>query len=103
MKVRVLREACCAQDDQVGPLDANFEVPADGGFGDLVAQIQKSRFLQYSASHVILQGEVAGAPVVKIFSPYYANNKPAEFYASAGQTVSSVLGANALEFRFVFE
>lgn len=103
MEVRVLREACCAQDDQLGPLEATYDVPAGAAFSALVALIQESRFLQYSASHIVLQGEVAGTLVVKVFSPFNASNKQAEFFANAGQTVASIIGTDPLLFRFVFE
>jgi hypothetical protein len=102
MEVRVLREACCAQDDQIGPLEASYIVNRDTSFEELVVLIQESQFLQYSSTHVTLQGEIAGTPVVRVFSPFYMNNKPAEFYANAAsQSVASVVGVIPLQFRFV--
>lgn len=103
MLVRVLREACCAQDDQMGPLEATYEVAPASTFGDLIASIVDSRFLQYSSSHVVLQGEVDGVPVVRVFSAHYTRNRPAEFFVDPGRPVDHVVGSKSLTFRFVFD
>jgi hypothetical protein len=102
MKIQVLREACCAQDDQLGPLEATYSVSDNATLGELVETIIESRFLQYSSSHTALLGEVRGVPVVKVFSPSHTGNRPAEFVASAGQSVASTVGGHSLQFRFVF-
>ena len=68
MRVQVLRDACCAQDDQLGPLEATFEVPQCATIGDLVSIIVESRFLQYSSSHTSLVGFVGEQPFVRVFS-----------------------------------
>ena len=103
MQIQVLREACCAQDDQLGPLEATYSVTSDTTLSELVATIVESRFLQYSSSHAALQADVAGTAVVRVFSPFYSNNRPAEFLADPGRLVESVLGKHPLQFRFVFE
>ena len=103
MQIQVLREACCAQDDQLGPLEAIYGVRSDTTLRELIATIVESRFLQYSSSHVALQAEVVGTPVVRVFSPLHSNNRTAEFFASPGQLVEGVVGKNPLQFRFVFE
>jgi len=66
MRVRVLREACCAQDDQLGPLEATYEVPHGSTIGDLVLAIVESRFLQYSASHTSLAGFIGEEQFVRV-------------------------------------
>lgn len=103
MQVRVLREACCAQDDQMGPLEATYGVSAGTTFKELVDMIVASRFLQYSASHVTLQAEVEGTPVARVFSSFCAGNRGPEFIANASDLVISVVGGHTLQFRFVFE
>lgn len=103
MRVRVLREACCAQDDQMGPLEATYEVSAATTFKGLVEMIVDSGFLQYSASHITLQAEVEGIPVARVFSSFYTDNRGPEFMADASDLVASVVGGHTLQFRFVFE
>lgn len=102
MQVRVLREACCAQDDQMGPLEAIYDVLPDATFKELVTMIVESRFLQYSASHITLQGEVGGIPVVRVFSSYYTGHRETEFIATASHQVAGIVGTSPLQFRFVF-
>ena len=46
VKIRVLREACCAQDDQLGPLETTCELVANATLSDLASAIVGSRFLQ---------------------------------------------------------
>jgi hypothetical protein len=87
----------------MGPLELVYSVPSSATFSELVATIVASKFLQYSASHVSLQGEVGGTPVVRVFSPFYSNNRKAEFLTEPGQSVAAALGSHPLRFRFVFE
>lgn len=103
MEVRVLREACCAQEDQLGPLEARYVVSADASFEELVAMIRASRFLQYSSSHTTLQGEVAGVPVVRVFNPHGATDTEARFHVPASRSVAEVVQGRPLSFRFVFD
>ena len=87
----------------MGPLEAIYDVLPGATFRELVTMIVESKFLQYSASHVTLQGEVGGIPVVKVFSPYYAGYREPEFIAAASHQVAGVVRANPFHFRFVFE
>lgn len=103
MQVLVLRDACCAQDDQLGPLDASFNVSLNTTLGELISAVVESNFLQFSSSHVTLQGEVDGTAVVRVFSSFYLNGKDAEFFVSADQLASTIVGVSYLRFRFVFE
>jgi hypothetical protein len=101
VRVQVLRDACCAQDDQLGPLEATFEVPQSATIGDLVSIIVDSRFLQYSSSHTSLVGFVGEQPFVRVFSSYYVPNRGPEFVAPSTELVTTVLGNQTIEFRFV--
>ena len=87
----------------MGPLEAIYGVLPGATFRELVTMIVESKFLQYSASHVTLQGEVGGIPVVKVFSPYYAGYREAEFIATANHQAAAVVGTHPLRFHFVFE
>lgn len=66
VRVHVTREACCAADDQVGPLDAVFELEAEATLATLVARIAGSGFLQFSSTHTCLTGEVGGVALVAV-------------------------------------
>jgi hypothetical protein len=69
--VRVLRDACCAQDDQLGPLETTYDVRPDATLRDFVTSVADSGFLQYSASHTSMLGFIDGKEFVRVFSPYY--------------------------------
>ena len=101
MQVRVLREACCAQDDQLGPLEATYEVGQSATIGDLVLAIVESRFLQYSSSHTSLVAFVGGQPIVRVFSSYYAPGREPEFMLPSAKLTTAVVGNQPIEFRFV--
>jgi hypothetical protein len=98
--VRVFREACCAQDDQLGPLDATFDVRSSATIGELVSAIVGSGFLQYSSSHTSLVGSVRGKPFVRVFSSYHAAGRGSEFSVPETELIASVVGDQTIEFRF---
>ena len=101
MKIQVLREACCAQDDQLGPLEATYEIRSDATIGDLVSTVVESRFLQYSSSHTSLVGLARGRQVVRVFSPFYTQNRSPEFAVHPADLVSALVADQPMEFRFV--
>jgi hypothetical protein len=100
VQVRVSREACCAQDDQLGPLDATYAVRAGATIAELVSAIVSSCFLQYSSSHTSLVGSVRGKPFVRVFSSYYAPGCGSEFSVPETELVATVVGDQTVEFRF---
>lgn len=67
MKVRILREACCAQDDQLGPLEAIYEMADGSSVKELVDAIEKSGFPQYSSSHLAMVGKANTAALFQVF------------------------------------
>lgn len=101
MRVQVLREACCAQDDQLGPLEATYDVPHGSTIGDLVRVIVESRFLQYSASHTSLVGFIGQEQIVRVFSAYYVPGREPEFVMPAATLVTNLVRDQPIEFRFV--
>ena len=100
MQVRVSREACCAQDDQLGPLDATYDVRSGAAIGELVSAIVGSNFLQYSSSHTSMFGSVRGKPFVRVFSSYYEPSRVSEFLVPETELVATVVGSQTVEFRF---
>ena len=97
MKVRVLREACCAADDQLGPLDAQFDLSEHSTFGELVAQISAARFLQFSSTHNRISGEIDDVCVVEMFP---TEGSPPLFHVDPSASIGSVVGNRTLFFRF---
>ena len=100
MKLTVHREACCSQDDQAGPLEAEYRIEADTKFSSLIEQIIKSHFLQFSSTHNRITGEVDGKQLVEVFSPYGVNAREPEFIASPGASVCELVGSKILSFHF---
>ena len=100
MRITVHRQACCSQDDQCGPLEAEYNIEADTAFSSLIHEIVKSRFLQFSSTHDQLSGEVDGKWLVEVFSPYGPNARQPEFNASAHMRAVELLSGRILSFRF---
>lgn len=46
MRIQVTRQACCAADDQVGPLNATYVCEASAPMSKLIQEIVASGFLQ---------------------------------------------------------
>jgi hypothetical protein len=102
MQIQAVREACCSQDDQAGPLETTYSLSSDATFRVLVEKIVSSGFLQYSSSHVTLLGEVGSQSLVRVFSPYHCAGKEPEFLAPPDSSLSGLLSENAISFRFTF-
>ena len=95
----VLRDACCSQDDQLGPLEATYSFEPGATLADLVTSVVDSRFLQYSSSHTTLTGYIGGTEFVKVFSDLHLPGRtPA--YVLASDTLLSNEIASTVEFRF---
>ncbi len=54
MKIEVIREACCVQDDQLGPLILVIDPPDGALIWELAKEIGEANFLQFSGSHNII-------------------------------------------------
>lgn len=97
MQVKVLRQACCAADDQLGPLDAVFTVDEAASLAELVERIRAARFLQFSATHDRLFGEVGERCLVEVCAP----GGPAPvFHADPAVPVRALIGPQTLFFNF---
>lgn len=98
--ITVSRDACCAQDDQLGPLKATYELETDATLADLVAAVTRSKFLQFSSSHTTLNGAFGGTPVVRVFSESYLPGRAPEFKAPPTTLVRELLAQGPMTFRF---
>jgi hypothetical protein len=100
MKITVHRQACCSQDDQCGPLEAEYSIESDASFSSLIQEIIKSGFLQFSSTHNRISGEVDNKKLVEIFSAYSPNAKQPEFDVAPGARATDLLSGKILSFRF---
>ena len=100
MEITVHRQACCSQDDQCGPLEAEYSIEADAAFSSLIQEIVKSGFLQFSSTHNRISGEVDSKGLVEIFSPYGPNARQPEFNVSPSERAVDFLNGKILSFRF---
>ena len=101
MRLTVFRDACCAQDDQLGPLEATYEIKQSTTIGELVAVVVGSRFLQYSGSHVSLVAFAGDRPLARVFSAHHVPDRSPEFNVPSTALVTDLVGDQALHFRFV--
>jgi hypothetical protein len=101
MQVRVLRDACCAQDDQGGQLEATYEITSDATLGDLVYMIVASTFLQYSSTHTWLAGVIEDVEFVRVFSPHHASERVPMFALPSQTRVDAAVGCAQVAFRFL--
>jgi hypothetical protein len=60
MRIEVTREACCSQDDQLGPLSLQFELPEESLIWELAREIGEANFLQFSSPHNVIDAYCAG-------------------------------------------
>lgn len=97
MNITVVREACCAADDQLGPLEATFAVGAHATLGELIEQIRAARFLQFSSTHNRLSGDVDSVRLVEV-GPL--DGPHPTFHVDEASPVSSVIGDRTLHFYF---
>jgi hypothetical protein len=103
MKIEVRRQACCAQDDQMGPLAQTFEMPDRCSIQDLVNAVVASRFLQYSSTHTAMHCRIAGREVAVVFSPYEVPAREPLFVVASDAAVQSIFATTDCEVEFVFE
>lgn len=69
MNIVVRREAFRFQDDQIGPLEAEFCIEDGATFASFIDEVVASGFLQYSSTHDPLTGETDGRALVEVFGP----------------------------------
>ena len=71
MKIMMVRQACCSQDDQIGPLDAFYEVDERCRLDEFLDAVESSGFLQFSSTHSAMGCVFAGKEVARVFRPLY--------------------------------
>lgn len=99
MCIEITRQACCSQDDQMGPLEMTFDVQPNNSLRSLVAQVIERGFLQYSSTHTTMIGTADGIDIVRVNSPYYKNEQP-EYLVDPELPISEVTKNGSIHFRF---
>jgi hypothetical protein len=100
MKIAVHREACCSQDDQMGPLDMAFELDAQCRLDAFLIAVMGARFLQFSSSHTEMSCRAAGVEVARVFSPYTEPRRATAFVAAPDALLQSLAPGGAVDFIF---
>src|SRR5690554_4416727 len=60
MRIEVTREACCSQDDQLGPLTLQIELAEESVIWELARKIGEANFLQFSSPRNVIDAYCAG-------------------------------------------
>lgn len=100
LQVRVVRDACCSQDDQIGPLDATYGLGSAATLADFVRAVINSHFLQFSSTHRCLTASVSGIPLVKVCESDHGPQPSPLFFVSSETPIAPLIGKRAVEFRF---
>ncbi len=100
LEIRVGRDACCAQDDQLGPLEATYSFAPNATLADLVRVVAASKFLQYSSSHTTLTGFIGQTAFVRVFSASHLPDRSPEFLTDGDAPLATAVAAGTVEFRF---
>lgn len=66
MKIEVVREACCSQDDQLGPLATVVSIPEQGLVWELARATGEANFLQFSGTHRVIDAYCDGVHLFSI-------------------------------------
>jgi hypothetical protein len=99
MKIEVFRDACCAADDQLGPLTMDVELDGLMPLRVLIDLVLESDFLQYSSSHTSMVGYVDQHAVVRVHSPYYTKEET-QFLINPDLPIQEAVASGSIDFRF---
>ena len=69
MIVHIRREACCSQDDQLGPLEIRLAFDENATLEQVIIEALTVNFLQYSSSYNHMIGRVEDQKIVEILFP----------------------------------
>lgn len=100
MKIMVVRQACCAQDDQIGPLEAEYDVDKKCRLDEFLDAVERSGFLQFSSTHARMSCRIGGRKVGTVFgSGYLVRRKPVHAIDPA-TLIRDIPSDGAVEFVF---
>lgn len=94
-KVEITRQAVCAADDQIGPLDLVLEVKSGESIRSLIERILANGFLQFSSSHNVISGFAGENEIARVFS-----SSEVEYLISCDSPWVEHLPSKSMSFRF---
>lgn len=97
MMVHITREACCSQDDQLGPLEIQLEFDENTTLEQLIKEIFRVKFLQYSSSHNHMIGRAGDQKIVEILIP----QEEIIFHLQKDSSVKDLIAESELSFSFI--
>jgi len=97
MIVHIIREACCSQDDQLGPLEIQLEFDENATLEQVIKEICRLKFLQYSSSHKYLIGRTNDQKIVEILLP----QEEIIFHIQKDSLIKNLITENGLNFSFI--
>ncbi len=100
MKLVVNRQACCSQDDQIGPLQKTFELEQNSNLEHFVTEVLNSGFLQFSSSHIEMVCRIGGSEVARVHAPSLLRRKSTVFLISPATEIRTFSQAPQVEFLF---
>ena len=97
MNLSVTREACCSQDDQIGPLVKTFDLASDASIQDVARVVGESQFLQFSAPRIVIEAYSDGKLLFNI--PAVGKNRNmVEYFVEKNESASSFIINSKLDF-----
>ena len=97
MIVHITREACCSQDDQLGPLEIQLEFDENATLEQVIKEICRLKFLQYSSSHNHMIGRTDDQKIVEIL----LLQEEVIFHLQKDSLVKKLITENGLSFSFI--
>ena len=73
MNISIIRQACCYQDDQIGPLHIVIELTDASTIKELATIIVESKFLQFSSTNSLLEAHSGEIMLLTISSTNKVN------------------------------
>ena len=97
MIVHIIREACCSQDDQLGPLEIQLEFEENVTLEQVIKEICTVKFLQYSSSHNYMLGRADDQKIVEILLP----QEEIIFHIQKDSLVKNLIAESGFSFSFI--
>lgn len=97
MIVHIIREACCSQDDQLGPLEIQLEFEENVTLEQVIKEICTVKFLQYSSSHNHMLGRADDQKIVEILLP----QEEIIFHIQKDNLVKNLMAESGFSFSFI--
>lgn len=100
MKIMVVRQACCSQDDQIGPLEAEYEVDERCRLDEFLEAVELSGFLQFSSTHARMSCRIGGRKVGTVFGPGHLVRRKSWHAIDPASLVRDLASKGMVEFVF---